>query len=901
MPQYSLPDERERHISGIEDAAPLDIPEDALDALGEVIENADGSATIALPEEEQAERSFDENLAERLDSHERRRIATQLLELIERDASARSERDKQYAEGLQRTGLGNDAPGGADFPGASRTVHPMLAEACVDFSARAMKELCPANGPVKTKTLGPADSQKLERAKRKRDYLNHLYTRQIEEYYPEKEQLLTQLPMGGSQYEKYWFDTAQGRICMEFVPVDDVLLPYACSSFYTAPRVTHKQKVIRADFEDRVAAGFYRDLERALPEGPEPEKSAAESATDKIEGRTETGYNEDGLRVVYEVTCALDIEDDPLRPEGRRGEYVVHIDLDTQEMLAAYRNWRQDDPLARRLHWWVEDIFIPWRGAYGLGLPQLIGSLSGAVTGAIRAVLDAAHIQNIPTAAKLKSGRGSGSNISLVAAGLTEIDSAGSDDIRKVLMAMPFNGPSPVLVQMIELLTAHAKGVVATAEEKIADASNQMPVGTAMALIEQGSQVFSAIHARLHNAQARGMQIVCRLVRESAPEEELRQWGLTRQDFSDESDIEPVSDPRIFSEAQRYAQLQEEFKVIGMTPNLNWNTKSLARRALELLRVDHVDEVLPKDPEPITSDPVQENQAALLGAPLRAAPQQDHMAHIRAHLSLVADPFVMTMYDPQVLSGFLQHCKEHFAMFYGTMAQAAAQQALRVVVNDGKPVSPDQMASLASQQALLSAQQELGTMAQGLAQIHQQIKAKLPPEPMDAATATFNAAMAEVERKKQLDKSNQELKGKELELKPLLEQLSGKFDTELAMIRERSAQQQEELRQTVALLKNKQDNEQHQMTELLKNLQDNMTQLRTAQQAAAPAAPDFAPQIEQLNRALFDVERSRSNDALAAVMEGLRATIGSMNRPRVAEEDPETGRIIMRTIDEGEA
>lgn len=828
MPQYSLPDERERHISGIEDAAPLSIPEDALDALGEVIENADGSATIALPEEEQAERSFDENLAERLDSHERRRIATQLLELIERDASARSERDKQYAEGLQRTGLGNDAPGGADFPGASRTVHPMLAEACVDFSARAMKELCPANGPVKTKTLGPADSQKLERAKRKRDYLNHLYTRQIEEYYPEKEQLLTQLPMGGSQYEKYWFDTAQGRICMEFVPVDDVLLPYACSSFYTAPRVTHKQKVIRADFEDRVAAGFYRDLERALPEGPEPEKSAAESATDKIEGRTETGYNEDGLRVVYEVTCALDIEDDPLRPEGRRGEYVVHLDLDTQEMLAAYRNWRQDDPLARRLHWWVEDIFIPWRGAYGLGLPQLIGSLSGAVTGAIRAVLDAAHIQNIPTAAKLKSGRGSGSNVSLVAAGLTEIDSAGSDDIRKVLMAMPFNGPSPVLVQMIELLTAHAKGVVATAEEKIADASNQMPVGTAMALIEQGSQVFSAIHARLHGSQARGMQIVCRLVQDNTPDAELQKWGLTRQDFADDTDIEPVSDPRIFSEAQRYAQLQEEFKVIGMTPNLNWNTKSLARRALELLRVDHVDEVLPKDPEPITSDPVQENQAALLGAPLRAAPQQDHMAHIRAHLSLVADPFVMAMYDPQVLSGFLQHCKEHFAMFYGTMAQAAAQQALRVVVNDGKPVSPDQMASLASQQALLSAQQELGAMAQGLAQIHQQIKAKLPPEPMDPAQATFNAAMAEIERKKLLDKSNQDLKGQELQLKPLLEQLSGKIDTELAMIRERSEQSQEQLRQQVALLKNEQDNRQHQQTELAKNYSDNLTQLQIA-------------------------------------------------------------------------
>jgi len=606
----------------------------------------------------------------------------------------------------------------------------------------------------------------------------------------------------------------------------------------------------------------------------EPEPTAAGAASDKVEGREATGYNEDGLRVIFEVQVARKLDDDRFS-EGALAPYIVHIDDDSQEVLAVYRNWDERDALRRKLAWWVEDKFIPWRGAYGIGLLHLIGSLAGSATGALRALLDSAHVNNNPAALKLKGGRGAGQNLSLLQAGLTEIDSGGTDDIRKAVMAMPFNPPSMVLFQLLEWITNQAKGVVATAEEKIADASNQMPVGTALALIEQGSQVFSSIHSRLHDAQRRALRIVCRLVRDNYPDEALAKEGLTRQDFADESDIEPVSDPHIFSEAQRFAQLQEELKLAGMTPELNWNRRALARRGLELMRVDNVDDVLPKEPDPITSDPVQENQAVLLGAQLRAAPQQDHPAHIGAHFKLLANPLVMTMFDPQILAVLLQHIKQHFAMHYGTLAQQAAQQALQMVVEAGKPISPDGMAAAASNKALDAASQEMAQFAQMLKAVQDQIKEKLPPEPMDPGTAAFKAAMAEVERKSALDKATAAAKSQELELKPLLTRMTEETKTAIAQLREQSAGEQERLRQQVELIKNQQDNEQHHATELAKNLSDNMTQIRIAmetnmQDALNGIREQYAADKAQAPQSITIASPSDGKlDALLQAMQGM--------------------------------
>lgn len=812
----------------------------------QITELEDGSAIIEVVEEQVVEQpDFYSNLAETLDTFTLNTLATDLLELVDKDKEARKKRDEQYEEGIRRTGLGDDAPGGAMFGGASRAVHPVLAEGCVDFAARAIKELIPANGPVKTRIVGGADREILERAKRKRDYLNWLLTKKMRSYRDEKEILLTQLPLGGSQYEKYYVEGVPGkyRYAMEFVPVDKVLLPYSAASFYSSPRITHMLDLTKAEFEKRIQRGFYRDIEHLLDVSDQsPEETAAEQANDKIEGRTENAYNEDGLRRVYEIVCQRSFEDDEfLAP------YVVSIDEPSGKVVSVYRNWAEGDEERESLEWWVEDKFIPWRGAYGVGLPHLIGGLAGALTGALRALLDSAHINNSPGAVKLKGGRASGQNITIEQTQVAELDAPpGVDDIRKVMMPLPFNPPSPVLYQLLDWITAQAKGVVATAEEKIQDVSDRMPVGTAMALIEQGSKVFSSIHARLHESQRRSLEILCRLIKDFPNDEELARFELTPEDFDSSDDIEPVSDPNIFSESQRFAQLQEQLKLMAVFPDLKWDREEIARRGLELLRADAIEGILPAKPPEVTSDPVTENfMAVMAAAKLKAVPEQDHIAHLRGHIAFLVDPVFgggPALAGPQ-LQGILAHVQEHLMQVYLGAAKAAAAvkaaqsgQADEMVMAEGSEFAMQQI----GQQM-----QQLVPMLQKAAEV---VKQKMPQPPVDPAVQkTFEAAMAEIERKKAVDAQNIQTEQAKITQQGQLDQakeqraaaeqqqedaltmrlaaMNNVVKLQLAEIQERGKNQVEELRQQIELLKNTQDNRVRKETELIKNTEDNQTQL----------------------------------------------------------------------------
>jgi len=415
----------------------------------DLILEEDGSVIIEdLMSVEVSESDFYENLAEKLPETLLTQVAEELHEAVTRDKESRKKRDEQYEEGLRRTGLGDDAPGGAEFDGASRVVHPVLAEACVDFSSRAIRELFPAQGPVKTSVVGETTPQKLERAERKKRFMNWQLTSQIGEYRAELEQLLTQLPMGGSQYQKFWYDEKLGRPRTEFVPIDDIYLPYSATDFYTTPRLTHRQLISRSEFQSRVKSGLYRDVFITDPNHL-PESSASEQANDKIEGREEDGYNEDGLREVWEVQVNWAFEEDTFSA-GEPPPYILTIDEDTHKILSIYRNWRESDARFRKLDWIVEWKFIPWRGAYAIGLPPLIGGLSAALTGSLRALLDSAHINNAASMLKLKSGRVVGQNTQVNVTQVTEIEGpAGIDDIRKLAMPMPFNPPSPVLLELM--------------------------------------------------------------------------------------------------------------------------------------------------------------------------------------------------------------------------------------------------------------------------------------------------------------------------------------------------------------------------------------------------------------------------------------------------------------------
>lgn len=740
------------------------------DEDSDVEELPDGSAIVRLDDLKGPEENpdFYANMAESMDTYDLQALAIKYLDLIDKDKEAREERDKQYEEGIRRTGLGQDAPGGAQFMGASKVVHPIMAEACVDFAAKAIKELFPPDGPVKTKIIGEVTEEKVEKAERKRDFMNWQLTEQIEEYRDEQEQMLTQLPLGGSQYLKLWYDEGKKRPCAEFVPIDNIYLPFAAGNFYTAQRVTEVQDITQEEYEIRVKNGLYIDLDIYKP-SEEPEQSKAQQANDKVEGKKDSGSNVDGIRRVYHIGTWLECESDSIC-KGERAPYILMIDETEREVIGLYRNWEDGDETYAKLDWLIEFKFIPWRGAYAIGLPHLIGGLSAALTGALRALLDSAHINNAPTMLKLKGAKISGQSTTIEPTQVAEIEGApGVDDVRKIAMPVPFNPPNAVLFQLLGWLTDAAKGVVTTSEEKIANASNTMPVGTAQALIEQGASVFSSIHARLHDSQRRVLRVLARLNRwhldEQYKADVVEDLKISQDDFESNSDIVPVSDPHIFAEAQRYAQIQTLAARAQANPDL-YNRLAVEKRILKQIKLPDINEVLP-DPQDIKEmNPALENVAMTLGKPVGAFPMQDHMAHLQTHLAYATDPLYGSnpIMAPVFIPAVLEHIKQHLTLWYLNQADTYTTVALGRPFNILKvePVirEAQQLLAAATQHVHKDSGEMLdnvgNTIGQMLQMVQQMRGAQQPQDP--SIQALVQTQMAETQRKAAKDQADAQIK-----------------------------------------------------------------------------------------------------------------------------------------------
>ena len=745
-----------------------------------IAENEDGSAVVDLPEletEEQPDGSaiinlddgpefnpdFYDNLADSINPGELSSISFRYLDLLESDKEAREQRDKQYEEGIKRTGMGNDAPGGATFMGASKVVHPVMAEGCVDFAARAIKELFPPDGPVKTKILGKMDDLKAQTAERKRDFLNWQITEQIEEFRDEQEQLLTQLPLGGSQYFKLWFDEEKKRPVVEFLPIDRVILPFAATNFYTAQRAAEVHEITQYEFERRIRVGMYRDIS-FVKASQTLDQNRVEKANDKVEGKS-FQENKDGLRKVYHIYTWLELEDDK-KTKGKSAPYILMIDELDNEVVGLYRNWEEKDETMTKLDWVVEFKFIPWRGAYAIGLPHLIGGLSAALTGALRALLDTAHINNSATMLKLKGAKISGQSQQVDVTQIVEIEGApGVQDIRQIAMPMPFNPPSQVLFELLGWLDKAAKGVVTTSEEKIADVSAQAPVGTTQALIEQGAAVFSAIHARLHDSQARVLKVLCRLNRwhfdDMQKGDVVEDLEISREDFSKNTDVVPVSDPHIFSETQRMAQIQAVLARSDRAPDL-YNRQAVEQRFLKQLKVPNINELLKDTPAPEQRTSADENAAMLIGQPAYAYMQQDQIAHIQDHLQFALNPFLgqSPFADPNYLNNLIEHVKQHMTLWYLNRSNGYVEQSM------GKPVDNydnpaltstiDKVYTTVGGHVMLDSEQVFGQFQQALqmlvqmAQQRKQTPQLLPPD----AQVVKDTNMAETQRKAAKDQAD---------------------------------------------------------------------------------------------------------------------------------------------------
>jgi hypothetical protein len=774
--EFPIDPEFNRFVGGEQEETPDEPVEVELDLdESEIEELPDGSAIVRMegkgPMEDE---DFYQNLADGdvIDSLDLGSMALRYIQLVEKDKEARKQRDKQYEEGIRRTGLGNDAPGGANFNGASKVVHPVMAEACVDFAARAFKELFPPDGPTRTQILGDVDEEKVAIAERKRDFMNWQLTDQVEEFADEQEQMLTQLPLGGSQYLKLWYDDKKKRPCAQFLPIDNVLLPFAAGSFYTAQRVTEVDDISDYEFKRRIDSGMYRDVS-FIRATMDPEPTGAQKATNKIEGKSEND-NEDGIRRVYHIYTWLELEDDPIT-KGESAPYILMIDDLDSEVVGLYRNWEEGDDTMTKLDWIVEFKFIPWRGAYAVGLPHLIGGLSAAATGALRALLDSAHINNAATLLKLKGAKVSGQSQQVEVTQVAEIEAApGVDDVRKLAMPMPFNPPSPVLFELLGWLTSAAKGVVTTSEEKIADVNANAPVGTTQALIEQGAAVFSSIHARLHKSQGRVLKILQRINRwyleDMRRGEVVEDLDIKRDDFARSTDVIPVSDPHIFSETQRMAQTQAVMTIMEKNPDL-FNRKAVVMRFLKQIKVPQINELMPDTPAPEKQDAANENVAMTIGQTAYAYPEQDHLGHIQAHLDYAKDPVFggSPLIAPNYIPKAMEHIKQHLALWYLNRMNGYVQKSLGekpeeyALLADPKPI--DKIIGVAAQHVVMDTEQTLAgimPVIQQMVQTMQQFKPK--PELTPDGQVLLQTSMAETERRKARDQAEMQLKGQELEV-----------------------------------------------------------------------------------------------------------------------------------------
>lgn len=785
----------------------------------DVEDTEDGGAIIRLENAQDAEdkKAHFANIVDEVDQGMLDDAVTDLLDKIGKDKEARQKRDKLYEEGLRRTGLGDDAPGGAQFTGANKVVHPMLVEACVDFSARFMKEIFPPGGPVKSKVLGQVDPEKLDKARRKSEFMNWQSTEQMTEFRGELEQLSTQLPLGGGQYLKLMWSPQWKRPASEFIAIDDIYLPFSATNFYSAERKTHVQYVTKAEFNRRVKAGMYIDINLGSP--GDVEFSAASKANNKIEGREESSYNEDGLRTIFEIYTHLDFGDG-MEP------YIISIDKPTSKAIGLYRNWELLDERRKELDWIVEFPFVPWRGAYPIGLTHMIGGLSGAATGALRALLDSAHIQNIPTLLKLKGGPG-GQTINLQPTEVVELEGGALvDDVRKLAMPLPFNGPSPTLFQLLGFLVDAGKGVVQTSFEKLSDQNANAPVGTTLALIEQGMVVFSSIHSRLHSSMARVFKILHRINSAYLTEEDIEAMDagleIKPEDFDGPMDIIPVSDPAIFSEAQRFAQVQAVLQRSAVLPQM-YDLRKVEEMFLRNLKLSP-DDVLQPEPGQDDVDPVSENVAASMGRPVYVLPKQDHVAHLQTHLAFLKSPLFGS--NPALIKTYIypmaQHLRDHLLNFYLTQAHEAVSRAEKEKLIEAD--AEQQVRVILQVQQVI--EQQMGAFAQELAQIDQMAQQFAPQPPMPPDNSIQVAQM-----NNQVQQAALQQRAQSDQARLQLEQQKAAQDAQLkqAALADKQAGRQEDLQKE--MLRQAAENERTDAeirSRVLMNDSDNATAMRLA-------------------------------------------------------------------------
>ena len=783
--ELELPDSQNRVLAMI----------DAED-VGEIEITPDDDGGVTIDFEPQDQRGEDEdfyaNLAEEMPDRELGRISGELLGEFDANKASRQEWEETYSNGLELLGFTYEERT-QPFRGASGVTHPLLAEAATQFQAQAFNELLPPSGPVRTVVMGKETRAKVEQAHRVKQFMNYYVTNVMEEYTPDMDQMLFYLPLAGSTFKKTYYDETLGRAVSRFVPAENLVVPYETADLETCPNITQVVRMSLNDLRKNQVAGFYRDVE-VIP--AQAEMSGLKEEMDRIEGFEPSQVDYDCT--ILECHVDLDLEgyedtDEDGQPTGIKIPYIVTISQDNGQVLSIRRNYREDDEKKRKIAYFTHFKFLPGFGFYGLGLIHTIGGLSRTATAALRQLIDAGTLSNLPAGFKARGLRIRDDNDPLQPGEFRDVDAPGGA-IRDSLMPLPFKGPDQTLFNLLGFVVQAGQRFATITDLKVGDGNDQAAVGTTIAMIEQGSRVMSAVHKRLHYAMRQEFKILSRVMSESLPQEYPYSIAggdqkIMREDFDDRVDVIPVSNPNVFSQAQRIVQAQTKLQLAAQAPELH-NMHEVFRDMYEALGVTDVDRIMKTVPseDPLPIDPAQENVNALDMLRLKAFEGQNHQAHIMAHMIFGSTPMVSAL--PPVAMELQKHVMEHVKI--AAQEQAAVAYLQQVQQQGGQPADEEQMLQIEQ----LTAQ----FIAEGMQQLKElsgQLSGADAPDPLVQLKEAELQIKAQAEQadaqndqaKLQLDAQNQQIRAEQFQQRLASQEKQTQARIQSAMERELLKQQ----------------------------------------------------------------------------------------------------------------
>jgi len=719
----------------------------------DIVEEDDGGVTVDFDPQAEAgdEGDFGRNLAEDLDNGELGATASDLMAQYDSAKESRGDWEQEYSKGLELLGF-NYQERTQPFKGATGVTHPLLAEAATQFQAQAFNELLPAEGPVRTQVMGELTKEKQAQSKRVKDFMNYFLMNEAEEYTPEFDQMLFYLPLAGSTFKKVYFDSNLDRVVSKFVPAENLVVPYDASDLETSPFVAQIIRMPWNDVRKMQVSGFYRDIPLHASTAKQDDIAEVE---DKISGTSASMIDYDITLLEFHVDLDLpgyeDIGEDG-EETGIRLPYLVTICEDTGDVLSIRRNYREDDPKRTKIGYFVHYKFLPGFGFYGLGLIHTIGGLSRTATAALRQLIDAGTLSNLPAGFKARGLRIRDNDEPLQPGEFRDVDSPGGA-IRDSLMPLPFKGPDGTLFQLLGFVVQAGQRFATITDLKVGDGNQQAAVGTTIAMMEQGARVMSAVHKRMHYAMRREFKLLARVMKESLPQEYPytvagADQTIMAQDFDDRVDVIPVSDPNIFSQAQRIALAQAQLQLATQAPEMHDMYEAM-HRMYEALGVRDIDKILKpqEEQEAAPKDPATENIDALNQVQMQAFEGQNHDAHIMSHLVFGASGIVAQA--PMIAVALQKHIMDHVRL---KAVQTVMEQVTEMM--QGQEITPEIDVQV---QALVA--QQIAEDLQALRELNSQITGEAgQPDPLIALKEQ------EIQMRSQKDQAQIELDRDELAL-----------------------------------------------------------------------------------------------------------------------------------------